>query len=298
MSALTLKSLNERTSQAQVVPTASATIEAEKQRVIAEMQALIFVAQSTPRNIVAINRKIMENCSRKSFAEKAMYALPRKSGTIAGPSIRLLEMLANSYHNVRFGIRELEVTEEYTKSEAYCWDLENNIYSSKSFTVRHVRYTKATGNNRIEDQTEINMIVANYGSRHLREVIRRVLPEDLLETAVRECAATLKRKDDPIPISERIKRMHQKFLKVNVSKEMLENRLGHSLETSNEDELDDLYLIFVTLKNGEGKVEDYFQTQAKAEDATLVGLPAANARPGNSFMSRLAPVEVSQSLSE
>lgn len=197
-------------------------------------------------------------------------------------------MIAQAYRNLSFGIRELEAGDGYTKCEAFCKDLETNSEYKKSFTVAHVRYTKDDGNKPIDDQTDIGMLVANYGSRHLREAIRRIVPEDLVDMCFAACEKTQKADDKTISLPERIRQMHRSFVALNVTKEMLEQYLGHPLDRCTGEELDELRVISLSIRNGDGKIEDYFQTKAKVEDATLAGLPPAMPTSGNSFMARLA----------
>jgi len=63
----------------------------------------------------------------KETAEKCWYALPRAGKVIQGPSVRLAEIVASSYGNLRVGTRIVAVDDKNVTCQAVCYDLENNV---------------------------------------------------------------------------------------------------------------------------------------------------------------------------
>ena len=114
----------------------------EQSREIAQVQAQHIIAKRFPRDESLVFQKVIKQCQRKSMAEVAMYSYPRGGSNVTGPSIRLAELLANSYGNLEYGIKVLSQDSEKVEAMAYCIDLENNTRKVDYFSVKLERYTK------------------------------------------------------------------------------------------------------------------------------------------------------------
>ena len=108
----------------------------EQTRVIAEIQAMVFLAKNDPRDENLVLEKVVKQCQRKSMAEVAMYSFPRGGQNVTGPSIRLAEVLGRAYGNIEFGVKILSQNENSVSALAYCWDLETNVRKTDYFEVR------------------------------------------------------------------------------------------------------------------------------------------------------------------
>lgn len=239
------------------------TVEIEQSRAIAEAQGKLLIAKRFPRDQAAAFEQVMQSCSRKTMAEMAMYAYPRGEQTITGPSIRLAEELARAWGNMDFGIRELSQRNGESEMEAYCWDVQTNVHSSKKFTVKHERHTK-TGITRLTDPRDIYELTANQAGRRLRASILAVLPPDLVEAAILRCRQTLAG-DSSEPLVDRVRKMLSAFAPYGVTKEHIEQKLGKPLDKILIDELIDLTSIYRSIKDNIYKASDYFnlpQSQA------------------------------------
>lgn len=232
------------------------TIAIEEQRAIAEAQGKIIIAKRFPRDRMGAYQQIIETCQRHSFAEKAMYSYPRGGEVIKGPSIRLAEELARAWGNIDFGIRELSEKNGITEVEAYCWDMETNTSSSMKFTVKHERHTKS-GVKKLTDPRDIYETMANQAGRRLRSRILSVIPPDLQEAAVAECAKTLSG-GNGVPLIDRVKKMLGEFSKLGISKGHIEQRIGKKVESILPDEFTDLIGIYNSIKDGLRKPSDWF----------------------------------------
>jgi hypothetical protein len=154
----------------------------EQQRI----QAQAVMAKKFPRNLDVVELKVRAACKRVALAEQAEYTFPRGNQSVTGPSIRLAEVLKQCYGNMESGIREIEQKKGSSTMEAYCWDIENNTYSSRQFEVAHWRDTK-TGGYALTDARDIYEITANQGARRERACILECIPGDLVDMAVDEC---------------------------------------------------------------------------------------------------------------
>jgi len=233
-------------------------IEVAASRQLQEVQATCLVAKRFPRDEEQCTAKILKACKRMSLAEKACYAYQRASTQITGPSIRLAEVLAQAWGNIDFGVIEVEQKATESIMMSYAWDLENMTRQTKTFTVPHVRHSKKYGARRLTDPRDIYEQTANQAARRLRACILGVIPGDIVELAVDACERTLAEGGGE-PLDNRIRKMEQAFTTLNVTKEMLEIRLGHVLEKTTEQELVNLRSIYTSISDNFGAISNFFE---------------------------------------
>ena len=228
------------------------TVAVEASRAITEAQGKLLLAKQFPRNYTSCYAKAIEACQRKTFAEKAFFSYPRGGQSVTGVTIRFAEEMARCYGNLDYGIKELSHEDGKSEMQAYCWDLETNTISSQNFTVEHIR--EANGRStKLTSQRDIYERTANDGARRLRSRILAILPPDLVEDCIKECHKTI---------------AGTGFAKVGVTKEMLEKRLGHTVESVNSDELVEYISIFNGLKQKETTISDWFEQPKTASQIT------------------------------
>lgn len=196
--------------------------------------------------------------------KKAFYSYPRGKETVTGVTIRFAEELARCYGNLDYGIKELSQSEGISEMQAYCWDLETNTMSLQNFTNKHIRETKH-GNANLTSQRDIYEINANMGARRLRSRILSILPPDLVEECIMECKKTLKG-DNSVPFIDRVNKMVVAFQKIGVTKEQLELKFKHTIESMTEDELLEMSGIYNGIMTKETKVSEWFE-QPKSANA-------------------------------
>lgn len=238
-------------------------------REMEEVKGQIFMARQFPRNVFQSEQRILDACKRPSLAQTALYRYPRGSTMVEGPSIRLAEVLAQNWGNLAFGVKELEQRQGESVAMAYAWDLETNVRQEKVFTVPHTR--KAKGSiTKLTDPRDIYELVANNGARRLRACILGVIPGDIVEAAIEECNKTLEGNSKG-PLKDRIANALNAFKnQYKVTQEMIENRFGYNADAFTEVDYLELIKIFNSLKDGMGKVEDWFEKgAAKKEKSNL-----------------------------
>ncbi len=251
----------------------NALMGAEAARQVQEVQASLMIAKSFPRDEVNAFNKIMTACERSKLADDAMYAYPRGSEIVTGPSIRLAEVIAQSWGNIQFGIRELSQENGFSEMEAFAWDVETNTRVVKAFRVPHIRYSKKYGNKSLTDPRDIYEMTANQGARRLRACILGVIPGDVTDAAVKKCEETLSSAHKE-PLKDRIRQMVSLFSsKFQITQEMIEIRLGHKIEVTSEKEMVTLRKIFKSLDDNMASREEFFEISsdgisqdAKAEE--------------------------------
>jgi hypothetical protein len=238
-------------------------------RAAQEVQAAMVVAKRFPRDSLQAERRILDACKRPALAEAAIYAYPRGGTTVEGPSIRLAEVLAQNWGNLDTGIIELDQKNGESTMMAYCWDLETNTRQTKIFTVRHERHTRQ-GVTKLTDPRDIYEMTANQGARRQRACILGVIPGDIVENAVTACNKTMQGGGGE-PLIDRVKKMVPAFEALGVTKDMIEKRLGHRLETINETEFVGFRKIYRAIQDNMQPVSAYFGADLPARGQVDVG---------------------------
>ena len=242
------------------------TVAIESSRAVAEAQGKLLIAKKFPRNETEAFARAIQSCQRTGLASKAFYSYPRGKETVTGVTIRFAEELARCYGNLDYGIKELSNSDGQSEMQAYCWDLETNTMSLQNFTNKHIRESRY-GNTELKSQRDIYELNANMGARRLRSRILAILPPDLVEACIEECKKTLAG-DNSIPFIDKVNNMVVGFQKLGISKEQLEKRLNHTVESVTEDELLEMAGIFNGIKNKETSVSEWFEQPKTANELT------------------------------
>ena len=259
-------------------------------RAAQEVQAAMVVAKRFPRDEEASYRRILKACQRVSLAGQASYMFPRGGSKVTGPSIRLAEVLAQSWGNFESGVVELERKRGESVAMAYAWDLETNSRDVKVFTVRHWRDTES-GGYALESERDIYECVANQGARRKRACILALIPGDVVESAEDECEKTLAGQNKT-PLSDRVRDMLVDFDKLGVTKEMIEARLGFKTESIGEAHLIGFKKIHQSLKDGMATRGDFF----KPPKAAAGPAPTTLADVGEALAKKVAPPVADETL--
>lgn len=241
----------------------NALAEAGTQREIAEVQGAILLAKKFPRDRVAAVDAILQECTRPSLAEGALYSYSRGGSEVTGPSIRLAETAAQCWGNMQFGVRELEQRRGESTVEAFAWDMQSNTRQVKVFQVAHIRHTRK-GSYKLEDPRDIYELVANQGARRLRACILGVIPGDVIEAAVRQCEETLQASADTGP--EAMKRLVESFATHGVTKEQIEKRIQRRLDKIQPAQVVHLRKIYASIRDGMSAPASWFETTASATE--------------------------------
>ncbi len=255
----------------QVISNVGGNLAVEQSRASQEVMGAIFAAKRFPRDQFTSFNNIMKECERYSLAEKARYSFPRGNQTVAGPSIRLAEVITRQWGNIDCGIRELEREDGRSIMQAYAWDLETNFRVTRNFTVEHIRDTR-NGSKKLTDQRDIYEITANQGARRLRACMLEIVPGDVVEKAEEKILETLKKGPTGVTRDDRIRKMVSAFDKLGVNVDAIEKRLTHSMNVITDDEIVELLGVYNSIKDNIGKRNDFFdlgETQSEsAKDLT------------------------------
>lgn len=231
-------------------------------RAVAEVQAAFVIAKKFPRDENAAVGKILKACDRPFLAEQSTYAYPRGGELVTGPSIRLAEAIAQYWGNIDCGVREISQADGVSVAEAYAIDLETNVRVRKTFHVPHVRETKK-GKQRLTSSRDIYELVANQGARRLRACILGVIPGDVTEAAEAQCKETLLRQS----VVENLPKLLKAFEEFSITKELIEKRLGHNIESIIPQEVVTLRGIYKSIKDGMADRSQFFDIASTSSES-------------------------------
>lgn len=239
----------------------------EQARAVAEVIAAVTVAQQCPRDMDRAWAEMRTSCSRLALASRAFYSVTNRG---SGPSVHLARELARIWGNLDAGVRELRRDDEAGESEiqAFAWDQQTNVRSTRAFIVPHARMKKRDGRQTREplvDLTDIYLNNQNIGARAVRECLFAVMPADFVAEAQELCRATIE-KGDGKPLQTRIADMIGAFGGLGVKVGQIETRLGRAKGQWTAADVADLGVVFSSIKRGEVRVEEEFPPAVTAAE--------------------------------
>lgn len=257
----------------------------EQARAVAEVAAAVKVAQQNPRDEARAIERMRQACQQPALAERAFYSLPRAGGRIEGSTVHLARELAQVWGNLDHGIRELRRDDDAGQSEmqAWAWNQEQNVRSSRSFIVPHAIMTGKGADKRRKSLVDLADIANNNNSvaaRAVRETIFQVIPVWFRVEAETIAAKTLQDgggKTLAQQIADAVAHFRDTW---NVRVEQLEERIDRPHDRWTVQDLAVLRVISGELSRGEKRSEDEFPAQRVTADE-IANQPAPQSRSRN-----------------
>jgi hypothetical protein len=249
----------------ELAPTASA---AEKQF---EIQSAITIAKRFPRNEDQAFAKLMRAASRSSFAEDAAYQFPRGNVQVEGPSVNLAREAARVWGNIRYGLDVIRDDDDSRQIRGWGWDMETNVRVSMEDDFAKLIQRKQKGGGTVwvkPDERDLRELTNRRGAILVRNALLQLLPKDLIEDAMDKCKATLREKAAQDPDAAR-KRIILAFGELNITPEMLEQKLGHPLGQASPAEIAELRSIYKSIADGNSTWAEYLEPKSTPESGTL-----------------------------
>lgn len=248
--------------------TGQATVATDQARAVAEVQAALMIARMNPRDPVKAMDRILNACTRPMLANAATYAYSRGGSDVTEPSIRLAEAIAQGWGNIQYGIREISQSGGVSTVAAYAWDVETNTRREVVFQVQHKSDTKK-GSYTLKDGRDIYELIANQGARRVRACILGVIPGDVVEAALEQCAVTQKANVDMTP--EGLQKLLEGFARFGVSKAQIEKRIQRRIDAIQPAQVISLRNIWKSIRDGMSSPEES-ETTSQTEKKGAAGL--------------------------
>ena len=252
--------------------------------VTAEIKSCLQLAQMFKRDVDDSRIAILNTCKRPGFAPHVCYVKPIGKTRISGISIRGAEVAANYWKNIKTMVGVIYDDENKRIMNVCGMDLETNTSYSEQFTVEKIIERKflKQGQEMAYDRLnsygdkvygirpttdEFDVKVAAQISKKLRNIILRLIPEDIKEEMIEVSnkAMTDQAAKDPKGESKKIADAFSQF---NINPSDLKSYLGHDLSKCSPGELAELRTIHKTIKDGQAKWTDYLPVE-QPEDPEL-----------------------------
>lgn len=252
----------------------------------AEIDSQIATARAYPRSIKRATDTILSLATLdEETSEECMYALPRGGKPIQGPSIRLAEIIQQSWGNNRVAARVVAVdrVEKFVEAEGVYHDLETN-----SATMARVRRRISGKNGQI--LTDDMIIVTGNAACSIakRNAILGGVPKPVWRRAYEAAQRVIAGTTETLTVTR--DRSLKAFANFGVKPEQIFVALGvGGLDDIGLDLIPTLRGMFSTLKNGEATVEEMFAPKAapgstKSQGEALAAkLAARQDKPAQGF---------------
>lgn len=232
----------------------------------AEVQANCIMALKIPRDWDQVREKLLRECKRSSFAEVARYSVPRGDGKVQGFTIRFAEAAIQAAKHIHVNIRTIWEDDEQRKVLVKVWDAQEMVSYTDEVTIektierRKIHDGQEVIRTRKNKQGDLLYIVRATEDDHLAKqnaqrskAIRtaglRLIPGWILDQALDEVRATLKKSDEQNPDAAKQK-IFDALGEMGVSVADLKKFLGHEASTLTPKEIDMLRGLYQSIGNG------------------------------------------------
>lgn len=218
-----------------------------------EVDAGLVWAKANAREISKFNDDLRTFALRDvATAEKMFYSLRRGGKAIVGPSVRLAELAAECYGNLRAASRIISTTGEYAIAEGVAHDLERNVALSRMVARRLL---DSRGRRYNDDMVVMTANAA--GSLALRNAIVSVVGRRYLDPIVEEARRVVG--GDSAGLGPRRVEYVKKWTDKGVSLSRILATLNRrSIEDVTVEDLADLQGIGRAIADGESTIDEAF----------------------------------------
>jgi hypothetical protein len=247
-----------------IAPLHSEAAAIEQSRAVAEVAAAVRVSQDNPRDVSKSVEQMRQACTQRALADRAFYSLPRAGGRVEGSTVHLARELARCWTNVDYGIRELRRDDKAGQSEmqAWAWDQEANVRSTRSFIVPHERMARKE-RQKLTDLGDIANNNNSVAARAVRETIFTILPVWFREEAEATAARTLQDGGGKTLAQQVADALAHYSDTYNVAQAQLEDRLSRPAKDWTAADLGNLRVLSGELARGEKRIADEFPSAEK-----------------------------------
>lgn len=219
----------------------------------AEIDTQIATAKAFPRSVTESMRRAETMATiSEEIAASCTYALPRAGKTIEGPSVRLAEIIVNTWGNIRAGARVIDNDGKTITAQGICHDLENNT----CFTVE-VKKKITDRNGKLYSEDMIVTTGQAACAIAFRNAVLKVVPVALIDSIWDKTKEVAKGKAETM-VARRTKAVdYAKTLGITED-QICEKLEVKKIEDIGLDSLATFRAILTGIKNGETTVQEAF----------------------------------------
>lgn len=222
-----------------------------------EVDTQIATARRFPRSVKAFKTKATSLATLDiDTAASCFYSLPRGKKPIEGPSVRLAEIVALSWGNLRSQANVVDVGDKFITARGVCWDLESNV--AVSVEVQR-RITDKNGRKFNDDMIGVTANAAC--SIALRNAVFKVVPMAMARSVYEAARRTAIGNAETLVA--RRQKMVDHFGKMGVQPEAICARVDKaSVEDISLDDLGVLIGLSTAIRDGDTTVDEAFPAPA------------------------------------
>lgn len=232
-----------------------------------DIDTQVATAQRFPRK-VAVCRQEAESLALldEDTAAAMSYKLQRGGKDIEGPSVRLAEIMAGAWRNLRVDTRVFPADEKTVKAESVCWDLEKNVAIR---TEVQRRITDKYGNRYKDDMIIVTGNAA--ASIAMRNSVFKIVPRAYVDQ-IREKAKKVACGDAIGLVELRTKWFGYWHRHGIVDEQLLAKLERQSIEDVTRKDIEALQGFLTSLKDGQSQLEDIFPPIEDASETRKAAL--------------------------
>lgn len=186
----------------------------------AEIDIQVTTAKRYPRSLEAFKQNALAMVkSSKETAQSCNYCITRAGKSIKGPSIRMAEIIQNTWGNMRTGAKVLDEGKEFVIVQGACHDLESNV--AVSVEVKR-RITNKQGKRYSADMVQTTTAAAI--SIAIRNAVFKVIPRVYIDILAGEAEKIALGSPDDFP--NLVKQWMDYFIGMGISKDAILGKLG------------------------------------------------------------------------
>lgn len=225
----------------------------------AEIDTQIATAKKYPRSIKKFRQEALTMATFDvAIAGQCFYTLKRAGKLIDGPSVRLAEICANAWGNMRYGARIVGEDDKCVIAQGISHDLEKNVSDTIEISRR---ITNKEGIRFGDDMVQVTKNAAC--SIALRNAIFKTIPfayvKPIYDQAKKAAAGSLK------TLKSRKAEMVKAFEGLKISTQMIEKFLDKPLEDAGLADIETLIGTYTAIKEGDTTVAEQFNIKSKSD---------------------------------
>jgi hypothetical protein len=222
----------------------------------AEIDMQIATAKQYPRSMKVFKDGVREmSCLDEDTAISCFYVLKRGSKPIEGPSIRLAEIVAYNWTNLRFGARVIGIDEKFVTAQGMCFDLERNNAG------QHETKRRITNREGVRFGDDMIQVTSNAACAiALREAIFKCVPRSMFKDIYAEIKQTAVGKAESM--AQRRDKAMKWFAAAGADEKTVFTFMEvQSIEEIGLDQLLLLQALCAEIRHGDKTIEEAFQTE-------------------------------------
>lgn len=228
-----------------------------------EIDVQIATAKQYPRNLAQVLNNIETLATMdEETAASCFYILRRQGKAIEGPSVRMAEIIASSWGNIRVQARIIGNDGKMITAQGVCHDLESN-YATSTEVKR--RITDKNGKTYSED---MQVVTGNAACAiAMRNAVMKVVPSALIKKVLDKAKDVSLGKS--LSLEQRRKNLMDYYQKVGVDEQHILDYLSISkIDEIDTDMLVELRGLANAIKEGTTTVQETFFPKPAAEATT------------------------------